>query len=372
MKKFLQFHFVRLTIVYVLFFPFTSHAGHLLGTNITYEYVGPNQYLVQVRLYRDCQGLPAPMQVTACYNSTSAGVSNSFTLNSVPSGYYILPDFPYWPPMTNSCNGGPAIGIDHYLYQGLMTLPSAASDWIISYSSFPTNIGIGQNFLYVSTKIDNVNYPINSSNWFNVHPTFIYCVNQPAWDNFSSGDINGDSLSYHFIPIEDNSTACPHTPFINPVPAFPALQSMSSTPVIMDSTNGSLTFNPFTVGTTMVAVRVDEHRNGVLINNSTIQHVMYLVTGCTITGIDEVNTFTINLHPNPANNILHLDLEGEETPLYIDAIDISGKVCSLRFDHNTTSDLDLDISALSPGMYTLRVISENSTSVVRFIVTGNE
>jgi len=340
-------------------------AGHILGSDITYTYMAPNTYLVNVRWYRDCQGLPAGQQITICYNSVSANVGGSTILTMLPGGPTYLPTFPYWPPMTTSCQGGSSLGIEESIYQGVMNLPTAATDWIISFSTFPQNIGIGNNFMYVSATLDNINYPINSSSYFTHYPAFIHCVNQPAWDDLSTADPDGDSLSYHYIPILDNATACPHAPFQSPVPAFPPLQS--STPISMDSTNGSLTFTPTTVGMAMVSARVDEFRAGVLISSHSIEHVMYIVTGCTITGIDEVKTSSVNVHPNPANDVLLLDLNIEENPIYMEVTDVSGKISNIKFVAGNQNNYELDIQSLSKGIYTLRVVTENTSTVSRFV-----
>jgi hypothetical protein len=242
----------------------------------------------------------------------------------------------------------------------MITLPSAQSDWVISYSSFPQNVGIGQNFLYVSTKIDNIANPTNSSSGFINRPTFIYCINQPAWDDFSSTDVDGDSLSYHIIPIEDNDTLCPHAPFINPVPAFPSLQSQSSTPVSIDSTNGSLTFTPSTLGMSMVAVQVNEHKNGVMINSTTIQHAVFLVTGCTITGLGEPISNTMQVLPNPAGDFIRINLATPEEIFFAEAVDVSGKSYLLELLPSSAGSWNADVSALAPGIYFIKAAGATS------------
>ena len=364
MKNIYSYYSGLLLLLLLLSKPLPVSAGHVLGTDIRYENVGPNQYLVSVRWYRDCMGLTASQQISVCYSSDSAGINGSIPLQMFIPGTYPLPNFPYLPPYTSSCIGGSGLGIEHITYQGLLTLPSLASDWIISYSSFPQNVGIGQNFMYVSTKIDNINYPTNSSSYFSLDPGFIYCINQPAWDNFISSDVNGDSLSYHQIPVLDNTVICPPAPFQNPIPPFPPLQS--STPITMDSTNGSLTFTPTTVGQAMVSVRVDEFRGGVLINSSTREHVMYLIPNCTITGLAEHKNTSLNLHPNPANTILIVDLDSETTPLFMETSDATGKISRLKFVTGTNNNYQVDISQLSEGIYTLRVVTENTSSVTKF------
>lgn len=353
-------------VIYVFlgFYSIDVNAGHILGTDITYANVAPNTYLIRVRWYRDCQGLPASQQISICYRSMSFGISNSLILNAVPSGQYYLPNFPYWPPMSTSCVGGPATGIEKNTYEGVLTLPSVAADWIVSYSTFPQNIGINQNFMYVSTKIDNLNYPQNSSSSFVNDPTFLYCVSQPAWDNFVCTDADGDSLSYHLIPILDNTTVCPSAPFQNPLPAFSPLQS--STPIAMDSTNGTFTFTPNLVGTAMVSARVDEFRNGILINSSTIEHVFYIVPGCVVTEIDEPSTVNVQLHPNPVIDVLFIEIKNSE-PLIIEAIDITGKTSKVDFTPISEGNFELQINALSKGIYSLKVITEKSTTVQKFL-----
>lgn len=364
--KNIQSKFFSWALCVLLVFSFqNSIAGHILGANISYSYVGPNTYLVNVTFYRDCQGLPAPNTVTVCYSSIAAGFSNTMQLSAMPGGQYYLPNFPYFPALPTSCVGGPAIGIELNIYQGVINVPSAQSDWIMSYSTFPQNIGIGQNFMYVSTTIDNINYPTNQSSIYAYNPTFIYCINQPAWDNFYSTDADGDSLSYHLTPNFDNTTVCPSAPFINPLPPFNPL--VSSTPIVMDSTNGSLTFHPTAVGQAMVSARVDEFRNGILINSTTRQHVMYLVTGCTITGIHETENDNISISPNPASDELHFNLSGNINMVNAEITDLTGKIIEVKPISSTGSKNVINIKNLPGGIYILKVNTETSLSVKKFI-----
>jgi hypothetical protein len=254
-----------------------SHAGHILSADITYQQTAPGTYQIKVRYYRDCQGLPLPSQVTICYSSVSCGFSNTMTLNQSGSPF-ILPNNPYLPPATSSCLGGPGFGIERYTYTGNLTLPNTCSDWIVSFSTYPTNAlqsGTGMVFLYVSTKIDNLNYPVNSSIQYNFDPGFIYCVNQPAWNDFSATDADGDSISYHLNPLIDNTTVCPPAPFSSPAQSFFQLQS--STPIVMDSLLGVMTFTPTQAQTSFCSAMIKEYRNGILqLNMSSLLHRVVL------------------------------------------------------------------------------------------------
>jgi hypothetical protein len=336
-----------------------SHAGHILSADITYQQTAPGTYQIKVRYYRDCQGLPLPSQVTICYSSVSCGFSNTMTLNQSGSPF-ILPNNPYLPPATSSCLGGPGFGIERYTYTGNLTLPNTCSDWIVSFSTYPTNAlqsGTGMVFLYVSTKIDNLNYPVNSSIQYNFDPGFIYCVNQPAWNDFSATDADGDSISYHLNPLIDNTTVCPPAPFSSPAQSFFQLQS--STPIVMDSLLGVMTFTPTQAQTSFCSAMIKEYRNGILINTSTIEHVIFTTPGCVISGDATIETDEFKIHPNPSRNSVMLTFQNDEIVNRITAMDLNGKTTDLHFGQKTNNQLLLDISQLSFGMYMLEIITNN-------------
>jgi hypothetical protein len=56
-----------LIICLFLFIPAVVHSGHIAGAEISYLYSGSNQYLVQVRIYRDCFGIAAPPALNVCF-----------------------------------------------------------------------------------------------------------------------------------------------------------------------------------------------------------------------------------------------------------------------------------------------------------------
>lgn len=49
--------------------PIFSYATHLMGGQITYECIGPNQYRVTVKLYRDCGGIALENPIRLNYSS---------------------------------------------------------------------------------------------------------------------------------------------------------------------------------------------------------------------------------------------------------------------------------------------------------------
>lgn len=81
------------------------------------------------------------------------------------------------------------------------------------------------------------------------------------------------------------------------------------------------------------------------------------------TEFDESQT---NLWPNPASDRIHSNY-GSETKIHgLEIIGIEGKTDQTNWSSNSSS-FEVDVSELKPGLYLLRVVTENGTSVSRFI-----
>jgi hypothetical protein len=60
-----------------------AQASHAVAADITYTYVGPNQFLLTLRFYRDCAGITAPTTANISYTS-SCFTGGSITLQQLP------------------------------------------------------------------------------------------------------------------------------------------------------------------------------------------------------------------------------------------------------------------------------------------------
>ncbi len=69
--------------------------------------------------------------------------------------------------------------------------------------------------------------------------------------------------------------------------------------------------------------------------------------------------------PNPATDKLWVDLP--EAPLSITAIDAIGRTQALRNFQHTSHTLELDVSALPPGLNVLQVTTSRGTRAIRFM-----
>ncbi len=119
-------------------------------------------------------------------------------------------------------------------------------------------------------------YKFNSSPNFNNHPLFYTCVGNPVSIDYSASDANGDSLAYSLI-------VPPSTGLVQPT--FKSGYSISkyivgNPDLSINSKTGLATFNPNLSGNYIVAVKIEEFRNGQKIGEVVKQHEITVIPSC--------------------------------------------------------------------------------------------
>ncbi|MFN5356429.1 MAG: gliding motility-associated C-terminal domain-containing protein [Bacteroidota bacterium] len=268
MKKLITL--IALVLAGLMLAPQSSQASHMAGVDLTYTYTGtPNQYLVRLKFYRDCVGIDAPTQVTFCYYSASTGQSG--TVTAPQAGFTPVPNTPC---VTANpvCPGG--VGdIEEYVYEAIINLPVAASDWEFTWADCCRNNAITTlqpNGMYVSARLDNITAPTNSSPTFSNLAYTRFCVGNQFFYDQGATDIDGDSLVFSLVTAEDGQFgACPNNPIPNTyiAPYSPTNFCASSIPITINSAAGVINFIPSQVQVAVMCVLVREYRNGVVIGS---------------------------------------------------------------------------------------------------------
>lgn len=108
-----------------------AHATHSVGAELTYQYVSPNVYRVQLVLYRDCSGLSMATTYQVAFQP-SCGAVNPFnlTVSQVGQPTNLLGACG----ATTTCSGGTAPGFQRYVYQGTVTVPTTCSIWNLTFT----------------------------------------------------------------------------------------------------------------------------------------------------------------------------------------------------------------------------------------------
>lgn len=286
------------TLVALIFFlPIITKASHVQGGDITYRCLGGNQYEITVAIYRDCAGANLGNTISVKRQSTTCNINTSFTLNKIQNtGNEVSP---ICPGSSTKCTGGTLPGVQEYIYRGVVTL-SACSDWTLSYSLNARNSAIntiqspGSQNMYIEATLNNLNFPCNNSPTFTNKPVPYICVGQPYCYNNGSNDTDGDSLVYTLITPKTSATSN-----ITYTGGYTATQPLASTPAAQfNNITGDLCVNPTMLQVTVIAVRVAEYRNNVLIG-SVMRDIQIQTKTCTnnnpsLSGINGTGTYTMN------------------------------------------------------------------------------
>lgn len=276
-----------------------AYASHAQGADLTYTCIGGNQYQLRLSFYRDCSGAAAPGNVQINIASVSCNQNFDVTLQPLPgTGIDVTP---ICPSMTTTCNNGNNPGVQEWIYQGVVTLPMACTDWIFSFDFCCRNNAIntivnpgGQN-IFVQSHLNNVNGPCNNSPTFSNRPIPFVCVGQQYCFNHGANDIDGDSLAYSLIAPQNSPNT--NVTYIAP---YSATQPVPSNPAMtFNSATGDICMTPTQIIVTVMAVRVEEWRNGVLIG-SVVRDIQLRTIFCNnnnpyLTGINNTNSYTASV-----------------------------------------------------------------------------
>jgi gliding motility-associated-like protein len=262
----------------IIVFSFTNFfASHVPGGNITYECVGPNQFVVTLTFFEDCG--------TAFEGPNAANI----TLTD-DCGYNVgaiqLPNVVYQEEVSqlcssqlpfSECNGGTLPGIYMHVWQDTITLPGTCDSWTFSYSNCCRNestnlVGVSSNYYY-ETILNSSTAPCNTSPSVTTQMIPYVCVNQPLVYNLGVYEPDGNTMVYTLVnAVTASGVSVPYQPgYSGAVP----MNGMT-----INSVTGDLNFTPNIVGNFVVAVLVEEFdSNGDLVG-SLVQDFQFEVINC--------------------------------------------------------------------------------------------
>ena len=321
MKYNINLILLRLCLIVSIFINMKSaNASHAVGADLTYKCIDPIARIYEVTLtfYRDCSGIGAPPAVEIHYDAPSKNFSGNFKYTNQNSGTGNEVS-PVCASASTTCSGGSNPGIQEYIYTSLITLPFNASDWTFWYEVGNRNAAINTisspsgERMYVEAQLNNLTYPENNSPTFTNKPVPFICLGQNFCFNHGARDADGDSLAYSLItPLTTKGVT------VNYLFGYSAISPLkTNTQMSFDAETGSFCVTPSKVEITIMAVKVDEFRNGQKIG-SVIRDMQVIVRSCSneLPNIDGING----------------------TNIYVDTICAYQPYC---FDINS---IDLDIS----------------------------
>jgi len=280
---------------------FTLSAAHIVGGEITYECIGqPNAttrtYEVKVFLYRDCFGNGALFDSApgsrSDFEMTIFRGNDLFSVYSIPLADLVIEELPV--DFDNPCViFPPNVCVERGVYTTTIDLPISTQTYTISYQRCCRN-GTISNIVnpgeagatYLVEITPTAQQSCNSSPRFAQFPPIVICANTLLEFDHSAIDAQGDELRYRlgepfygggnitrdpgadsFFGVTPNPEAPPpYDPIIYLSPFTPQMPVDGGNPVInINPTTGLLQVNPQTTGQFVLAIIVEEYRNGELI-----------------------------------------------------------------------------------------------------------
>jgi gliding motility-associated-like protein len=283
----------------LLFLPGALKGAHLVGGDLTYTYLGNNQYQFNLTIYRDCAGQGAAFDDTVAI-SIYTGSGLLFLNPQVPIlNQGVLPN-PVYPCLTTP----PNVCTEWAKYTVTVALPPSPSGYVASsqrccrngtISNIP-NPGTWGNTYTTSIPASATN---SSPVFLNVPPT-VLCAGQNLAVSFAASEPDGDSLHYELCqPLHGGGMVTqppgntgPSGVFPNPatpppynaVPWLPGSSTnypFPSNPAVqINGQTGLLTGVATAVGQFVFSVCVTEYRNGVMISRIS-RDFQFNIANCT-------------------------------------------------------------------------------------------
>jgi hypothetical protein len=288
-------------------------ASHVMGADISYICNGTNNYTIELRVYRDCNGVSLGSSATVDLYSPACG-SQSLTVSLLSNSPTVIT--PLCASTPDACNSSAGIyGVEEWVYTGNLTNLPLCNNWTMSWDLCCRNAVIstvgnpGSASTYVSASLDNT--LCNSSPQFLTSPTPFICVGQPAYYSHGVSDPDGDSLVFNLVDCK--RTASSTVSYLLPYSGSNPISTVSGFNI--DPVSGAITFIPTINQVAIVCMQVEEYRNGLKIGEVT-RDMQFSVLNCsnnlpTATGMDGTNVFqtTTCANQNVSFNINSNDVD---------------------------------------------------------------
>ncbi len=270
--------FKRLFFLLLIFFISQRiFATHIVGGDISYICLGSGTYEITLKLYRDCLSGGAAFDDPAFIHAYDA---QGNLLQSIPAWFPVITPLQ---PFNDPCMQlPPGICVEEGWYVVTANLPDITGGYTLVYQRCcrnPTIINItnpgGTGATYTATIPDPAMATCNNSPRFQNYPPIVICANEPFSFDHSALDADADQLVYSLCAAWDGATDLDPNPavpypwnFVQYVGGYSSSYPIDASPVLaIDPVTGQLTLTATTLGQYVIAICVDEFRNGQLIGN---------------------------------------------------------------------------------------------------------
>ena len=288
--------FIKLFICLFFSGVFQSYGQvYVKGADLSYRCLGSDNYELTLKLYKTCN--PSSNQLSHCklaydpvtcqpismdcssadsifvgYYSPNCGVCDNVNLTNLIS---VSETTIYCDSTQSTCNNGGMEGVEEWIYRDTIILPAQCNDWRFVYGNrardlqnitnlqdIPLNRG-----LFVEAFLNNQADSCNNAPEFTTTPFHRGCSGQKFCYSHGIFDPDGDSLVITFVTPQArflDSTGQGHLVEYNPR-LTGAQPFTADSQIIVDTFSGGFCFSPLQQESSVLAIKVEEFRNGVKI-----------------------------------------------------------------------------------------------------------
>lgn len=283
MRKYLG----TLVVLLILMSP-TAKASSAGGGELRYDWLHDSTYKVSFLLYHDCFGGFVRQALPLCISNPCANPlsysADSLRLETSPSNGAVVENGCF--SKSSYCNGGFYNAYRKYIYSTTVTLSSTCTNW--EFSTTVRQRSTNNNFVYTAPQTENPYYSAtlnnslpNSSPIITAAEDFYNCQGWIYRFHPQTTDPDGDSLTferttpqyYTGIFCSNQQTAIP-LPFLGTNTAEEPLNSRN---VTFNPANGNWDFVTLQTGASLIALKINKYRNGVLMGSITREFTINMV-----------------------------------------------------------------------------------------------
>ncbi|MEX0967020.1 MAG: PKD domain-containing protein [Bacteroidia bacterium] len=265
-------------LILMLISAYQAKASHLMASDIQWQCLGDSTYRITIAIYRDCNG----QELIHGSRININGINCDFNRSVVAIMASPVDITPVCAGICTRCTR--PCNFPYGIQKILLTTIVDFSDvdccqfeisWRMNARNGIITTGMANQYFFISAMLDICNAPCNNSPVFTNMPIGMACINQCIIYNQGVTDVEDDSLVYSFTPPLSNSTISgsylPPFSFTRPLyfDGFPiADHTFNQTTCLgfhLDSMNGDLKFKPTQSQVTVMAIKVEEFRNGLKI-----------------------------------------------------------------------------------------------------------
>lgn len=211
MKKSVLFSVVASINFLLVLLCFETRASHVSGGNFEWQCLGPDSFLIRLRLFRDCGGVPLTSIPHIQFTSPCGNFTQQFQRVGVVAEVSQL--CPSQLP-NSSCGNGSLPGMEEHIFEATVVFPQPCSLWTMHVNICCRNTqrlgntagGQFQLQAQINTVGSAGNCP-NNSPIFGATPIPYVCANQQVSYSPNVYDPDADSLSYAVVQPQPASTS---------------------------------------------------------------------------------------------------------------------------------------------------------------------